>query len=169
MVRGARGGGDAVARALARAAYLPVGTRTRMVCTLAIGHFYANKSAPAPFAARCHLVTTELARKDCSVGPSVLTLALFQAALIRALVNLSVGVAVFALSVEVVVSVFACSQLKHTRGAGACGCVRTLVALPVEVPAHAMAVRTMVGAPPLSRATNVAAVLPRWSFHTDAF
>lgn len=157
-----------VARVFARAADLPVRSRTRMFCALALGYFYyANKSAAAPFAALRRLVFSELARKHSTVGPSVLALAVFQAVLVLTLVDLSVRVAVLAFSVEEVIPVLTCSQLKRTRGARACECVHTFVALPVEVAAHAKTVCTMVGAPPL--ATNVAAVLPRWPPHADAF
>ena len=91
---------------------------------------------------------------DSTVGPSVLALAVFQAVLVLTLVDLSVRVAVLAFSVEEVIPVLTCSQLKRTRGARACECVRTFVALPVEVAAHAKTVCTMVGAPPLcSRCT----------------
>jgi hypothetical protein len=159
-----------VARVFARAADLPVRSRTRMFCALALGYFYyANKSAAAPFAALRRLVFSELARKHSTVGPSVLALAVFQAVLVLTLVDLSVRVAVLAFSVEEVIPVLTCSQLKRTRGARACECVHTFVALPVEVAAHAKTVCTMVGAPPLKRATNVAAVLPRWPPHADAF
>ena len=138
-----------VARVFARAADLPVRSRTRMFCALALGYFYANKSAAAPSAALRRLVFSELARKDSTVGPSVLALAVFQAVLVLTLVDLSVRVAVLAFSVEEVIPVLTCSQLKRTRGARACECVHTFVALPVEVAAHAKTVCTMVGAPPL--------------------
>jgi hypothetical protein len=105
-----------VARVFARAADQPVRSRTRMVCALALGYFYANKSAAAPFAALRHLVFLELALQDSTVGPSVLSLAVFQAVLVLTLVDLSVRVAVLAFSVEEVIPVLTCSQLKRTHG-----------------------------------------------------